>query len=137
MAYLWHREVRITSYCGCVMKLVCCSFWRKILTAKNFEEDRWPKPPQFWRFFKALISNRGKAGDPQYRRFLNQIESTYAAISNQTQGSVIIDSSKRPIFALAAARLPNVRLTTIHLVRDSRGCVFSWINRKARTELGE
>jgi hypothetical protein len=137
MAYLWDPEVRNTSYCGCGMKLDCCSFWRKILAAQHFEEDRSPETPQFWRFFEDLIYKKRKADDPQYRRFLNQIESTYAAISNQTQGSVIIDSSKRPIFALAAARLPDVRLTTIHLVRDSRGCVFSWINRKARTELGE
>jgi hypothetical protein len=137
MAYLWDPEIRNTSYCGCGKKLDCCSFWRKILAAQHFEEDRSPEVLQFWRFFEDLISNRGKASDPQYHRFLNQIESTYAAISNQTRGSVIIDSSKRPIFALAAARLPNVRLTTIHLVRDSRGCVFSWINRKARRELGE
>jgi hypothetical protein len=137
MAYLWDPEVRNTSYCGCGMKLDCCSFWKKILTAHDFEEDRSPEVLEFWKFFEDLVSNGGKAGDPQYRRFLNQIESTYAAISNQTQGSVIIDSSKRPIFALAAAKLPNVRLTMIHLVRDSRGCVFSWINRKARTELGE
>ena len=104
MAYLWDPEVRNTSYCGCGTKLDCCSFWKKILAAHDFEEDRSPEILPFWQFFEDLISNGGKAGDPEYRRFLNQIESTYAAISNQTQGSVIIDSSKRPIFALAAAK---------------------------------
>jgi hypothetical protein len=113
-----------------------CPFWNKILT-EYFEQDRSPDSRQFWRFFEDLVCNTGKIDDARYRRFLNQMESTYAAISGQTQGRVIIDSSKRPIFALAAARLPNVKLTMIHLVRDSRGCVFSSITRKARTELGE
>ena len=136
MAYLWDPKIRMTSYCGCGIKLDRCPFWNKILT-EYFEQDRSPDSRQFWRFFEDLVYNRGKIADSRYRRFLNQMQSTYAAISDQTQGRVIIDSSKRPIFALAAARLSNVRLTMIHLVRDSRGCVFSWITRKARTELGE
>ena len=136
MAYLWDPKIRTTSYCGCGVKLDRCPFWNKILT-EYFEQDRSPDSRQFWRFFEDLVCNTGKIDDARYRRFLNQMESTYAAISDQTQGRVIIDSSKRPIFALAAARLPNVKLTMIHLVRDSRGCVFSSITRKARTELGE
>jgi len=136
MAYLWDPKIRTTSYCGCGVKLDHCPFWNKILT-EYFEQDRSPDSRQFWRFFEDLVCNRGKIDDARYRRFLNQMESTYTAISDQTKGRVIIDSSKRPTFALAAARLPNVRLTMIHLVRDSRGCVFSWITRKARTELGE
>lgn len=136
MAYLWDPKIRTTSYCGCGVKLDRCPFWNKILT-EYFEQDRSPDSRQFWRFFEDLVCNRGKIDNAGYRQFLNQMESTYAAISDQTQGKVIIDSSKRPIFALAAARLPNVKLTMIHLVRDSRGCVFSSITRKARTELGE
>jgi len=49
---------------------------------------------------------------------------------------VIIDSSKRPFFGLAVSRT-KVSVTFIHLVRDSRGCAFSWKKAKARTELGE
>lgn len=136
MAYLWDPKVRKTSYCGCGLKLDHCAFWSKVLT-NDFEKQRSPETAQFWQFFGDLVGNGGRFGDAEYRRFLNRIESTYAAISDQTRASVIIDSSKRPIFALAAARLPNVRLTMIHLVRDSRGCVSSWIKRKPRTELGE
>jgi len=140
MAYLWEPEVRNNSYCGCGTKLDCCPFWSKILTAQqylDFEKDRSPDVPQFWRFFRDLIRGRDGANDPEYRRFLNRLESIYRAISDQTDGSVIIDSSKRPLFGLAASRLPNAEVTLIHLVRDSRGCTFSWIQRKARRELGE
>lgn len=137
MAYLWDPEVRTGSYCGCGLKLDRCPFWEKVLTGQQFDKDRSPDTAQFWRFLKDLTYNRSKRGDPQYRAFLNQIETTYARIGDQTQGNVIIDSSKRPMFALAATRLPNVKVTMIHLVRDSRGCVFSWLTRKPRAELGE
>ena len=140
MAYLWEAEVRNNSYCGCGTKLDCCPFWNKILTAQqcsDFEEDRSPDVPQFLRFFVDLIRRRDSSNDPQYRRFLNRLESIYRAISDQTHGSVIIDSSKGPIFGLAVSRLPGASVTLIHLVRDSRGCAFSWMGRKARSELGE
>ena len=139
MAYLWEPEVRNNSYCGCGTKLDCCPFWRKILTAQQsfFEKDRSPEVSQFWQFFRDLLNKEDGASGPQYRRFLDQIGSVYRAISEQTHGSVIIDSSKKPIFGLAVCRVPNVSATLIHLVRDSRGCAFSWTRRKARQELGE
>src|SRR5207249_3145450 len=129
MAYLWEPEVRNTSYCGCGIKLACCPFWKRILTAQqclDFEKDRSPETPQFRRFFGDLICRRYSASNPGYRQFLDRIEYIYGAISDQTQGSVIIDSSKRPIFGLAVSRLPGINVTLIHLVRDSRGCAFSW-----------
>jgi hypothetical protein len=140
MAYLWESEVRNNSYCGCGTKLDSCPFWSKILAGQqslDFEKERSPDVPQFARFFGDLLRRRDNSNDPDYRRFLNRLESIYHAISEQTQGSVIIDSSKQPIFGLAASRLPNASVTLIHLVRDSRGCAFSWMGRKARPELGE
>ncbi len=137
MAYLWEPEVRNNSYCGCGIKLTCCPFWKKILTTRQFDENRSPGTPQFWRFFRDLIYREHRGNDLRYRQFLNQIESVYQAISDQTQGSIIIDSSKRPTFGLAVSRLSRASVTLIHLVRDSRGCAFSWTNRKARAELGD
>lgn len=139
MAYLWDPEVRNNSYCGCGTKLDCCPFWRRILDAQQsfFEKDRSPDARLFWRFFRDLICRGNGTNDPKYQRFLNRLESVYSAISEQTDGSVIIDSSKRAIFGLAASRLPRANVTLIHLVRDSRGCAFSWKARKPRRELGE
>jgi hypothetical protein len=140
MAYLWEPEVRNDSYCGCGIKWDCCPFWRRVLAAQqslDFEKERSPDAPQFLQFFGDLIRGRDNSNDFQYQRFLNQLESIYRAISDQTHGSVIIDSSKRPVFGLAASRLPSASVTLIHLVRDSRGCTFSWMKRKARRELGE
>jgi len=140
MAYLWEPEVRNNSYCGCGIKWDCCPFWKRVLSAQqclDFEKDRSPDVPQFWRFFGDLVRRRDSSDDAHYRRFLNQIESIYRAISEQTHQSIIVDSSKGPVFGLAVSRLPGASVTLIHLVRDSRGCAFSWMERKARRELGE
>ena len=139
MAYLWDAGVRNNSYCGCGTKLDSCPFWKRILDAQQsvFEKERSPDARLFWRFFGDLIRRGNGASDPQYQRFLNRLESLYSAISEQTHGSVIIDSSKRAIFGLAASRLAGANVTLIHLVRDSRGCAFSWKARKPRRELGE
>jgi hypothetical protein len=140
LAYLWDPKVRNNSYCGCGVKWDCCPFWTRTVALQqglHFEEGRSPETRQFWRFFGDLICRGENTNDPKYRRFLNQLESVYCAISEQTNDSVVIDSSKKPIFGLAVSRLPNVRATFVHLVRDSRGCVFSWTQRKARLELGE
>ena len=140
LAYLWDPNVRNTSFCGCGLEFDHCSFWRRVLAAQeclDFGQDRSPEAAQFWRFFEDLIYKRDGANDQRYRRFLDRLESIYRAVNEQTQGSVIIDSSKKPIFALAASRLPNVDVTLIHLVRDSRGSAFSWTQRKARPELGQ
>jgi hypothetical protein len=83
------------------------------------------------------LVHKGRSSDSQhYKQFLKQIESIYLAIHDQTGCSVIIDSSKRPFFGLAVSRT-KVSVTFIHLVRDSRGCAFSWKKAKARMELGK
>jgi len=135
MAYLWEQRVRNNSYCGCGSKWTNCSFWKNILgdlPSSDFSKARSP----FGAFFRDLVSKGRPADDQDYERFVNQIESIYQAIHDQTGCSVIIDSSKRPFFGLAVSRT-KVSVTFVHLVRDSRGCAFSWKKAKARVELGK
>jgi LPS sulfotransferase NodH len=140
MAYLWEQSVRNNSYCGCGSKWTNCSFWKSILehvASPDFQKERSPDTRQFWAFFRDLV-RKGRSSDNQhYKHFLKQIESIYLAINHQTGSSVIIDSSKRPFFGLAVSRTQGVSVTFIHLVRDSRGCAFSWKKAKARVELGK
>lgn len=140
MAYLWEQNVRNNSYCGCGSKWASCPFWQSVLAAQptlNFQQERSPEAGQFWSFFADLLHQKRSSNRDHYESFLSQIESVYRAISDRTDGNVIIDSSKRPVFGLAASKIKGVSLTFIHLVRDSRGCVFSWKKAKARMELGK
>jgi LPS sulfotransferase NodH len=139
LTYLWAERVRNETYCGCSSKWMNCPFWTsilKVLPSRDFAEDRSPDAPQFWGFFRDLL-RKGHASDNQrYQRFLDQIESVYLAIHDQTGCRVIIDSSKEPFFGLAVSNT-KLNVTFVHLVRDSRGCAFSWKKAKARMELGK
>ena len=42
----------------------------------------------------------------------------------------LIDSSKEPSWAFVLGTLPGVRLSVVHLVRDSRAVAFSWMKQK-------
>jgi hypothetical protein len=140
MAYLWEQSVRNNSYCGCGSKWTNCSFWKSILgdlPSPGFQKERSPDTGQFWAFFRDLVRTGRSSDNQHYEHFLKQIESIYLAINGQTGCSVIIDSSKRPFFGLAVSRTQGVSVTFIHLVRDSRGCAFSWKKAKARIELGK
>ena len=139
LTYLWAERVRNETYCGCNSKWMNCPFWKRILDAlpsRDFAEDRSPDAPQFWGFFRDLVRKGHPSDDQYYQRFLDQIESVYLAIHEQTGGRVIVDSSKEPFFGLAVSRT-KLNVTFVHLVRDSRGCAFSWQKAKARMELGK
>jgi hypothetical protein len=139
MAYLWEESVRNKSYCGCGAKWSDCPFWKSIierLPKCDFQNDRSPDTRQFWAFFSDLLHKGQQSRNVRYQRFLEQLQSVYLTLSEQSGGKVIIDSSKKPIFALALSNLPHVQAIFVHLVRDSRGCAYSWKNRKARAELG-
>jgi hypothetical protein len=53
------------------------------------------------------------------------LERLYDSIRRLTGARVIVDSSKAPAYALALARLENVQLSVVHLVRDPRATAFS------------
>ena len=50
----------------------------------------------------------------------------YRAIREVSGCSVVVDSTKRPPFAMLLRTIPAIELRVIHLVRDSRGVAFSW-----------
>jgi len=135
MAYLWEQRVRNNSYCGCGSKWTNCSFWKNILgdlSSPDFQKEK----TRFGAFFRDLVRKRRPSDDEDYEHFVKEIESIYRSIHDQTGCSVIIDSSKKPFFGLAVSRT-KVSVTFVHLVRDGRGCAFSWKKAKARMELGK
>ena len=61
----------------------------------------------------------------------------YRAILTVAGAQVVVDSTKNPPYAyfLRAARASGLRMRVLHLVRDSRGVVHSWMKRVARPEV--
>ena len=67
-----------------------------------------------------------------YRRILTKL---YCAIQSVSGSQVIVDSSKGPRYAMLLNEIPEIDLRVVHLVRDSRGVVYSWQKKHVKPEV--
>ncbi len=133
--YLWMKEHPAGFECGCGEVIFDCPVWRPVLeeismtTEKRYairqlRRDSWrnddvPARYREWR--------RG-AADLAYPRALGEL---YHAIVDRTDASVVVDSTKNPSDALAAALAPDVDLHLLHVVRDPRAAAYSGMQEKS------
>jgi len=68
-------------------------------------------------------------------RYAELTARVYAAILTVSGAEVVVDSTKNPPYAYFLRRAPGVGLRVLHLVRDSRGVVHSWMKRVERPEI--
>ena len=69
------------------------------------------------------------------RRYSELTERLYSAILEVAGARVVVDSTKNPPYAYFLRRVSGVDLRVVHLVRDSRGVVFSWMKKMVRPEI--
>lgn len=135
---LWDRGVKALCGCGCVLE--DCPIWRHI-----FLEAFGVAPGRF--DFRASAKLRRQCVRSRHmcllsssllRRCVNMPLEPYLDLQGRlyraackTSGAaVIVDSSKHPAYAYALGLLDFVELYIVHLVRDPRGCAYSWTVRK-------
>ena len=134
---LWQRGVMENRPCGCGEPFHDCPFWTEVGTRAfggwdaldreavlqlRYSLDRpWSAP-----VLLAAGARRGGGRLASYRTILGRL---YAAIQATSGARVVVDSSKLPTHALILRGVPGVDLRLLHLVRDSRGVVFSWQKR--------
>ena len=68
-------------------------------------------------------------------RYAELTARVYAAILTVSGAEIVVDSTKNPPYAYFLRRAPGVGLRVLHLVRDSRGVVHSWMKRVERPEI--
>lgn len=129
---LWQRGLVENRPCGCGAAFRDCPFWTEVghrafggwstldldeVLRLRYSLDRgWSVP--------ILSVRPGPA-----RRYREVLGSLYGAIGRVSGAEVVVDSSKLPSHALLARIAPSVDLRMVHLVRDSRGVVYSWEKR--------
>jgi len=145
LTYIWERGLEQDQLCGCGLRFGECDFWQTVVRRAFGQLDAARVA-----HYRAL-RNRCMAyaslprmvwpglRTPQRRRELAEygaaLTSLYAAISEISGSPVVIDSSKYPSEACLLSELPGIEFALVHLVRDSRGVVFSWQRRKERPEI--
>jgi hypothetical protein len=132
---LWLRGCIEDRLCGCGAHFHECDFWTTVgreafggwsrvdasdmLRLRGMVDRPWTTP-------SLLRPRLLRRLDRDASRYVDALERLYRAISEVSGRRVIVDSSKIPSYCLLLTRIPDADVRVIHLVRDSRGVVFSW-----------
>ena len=140
---VWLRGVIEDRLCGCGERFHACDVWSKIgqeafggwdavdVEAVHDLRVRLDRP---WSPPRVLTSRLSPALDGDVQRYVDHLSALYRAIADVSGARVIVDSSKIPTYALLLRRIPGIDLRVLHLVRDSRGVVFSWQKQVVRPD---
>jgi hypothetical protein len=143
VVHLWSRGVDANELCGCGLPFLECPFWSEVgrrafggwsevdvkeILALQRRVDRNRFIPYM---LFPVLSTRFRRDLQEYSA---RLERLYRAISEVSDGAVIVDSSKHASTAFLLRQVRSVRLRVIHLVRDSRGVAFSLAKQVRRPE---
>ena len=138
----WRRGVVANELCGCGEPIRNCPFWIAVANDAfgGFEftgieeitaaEDRLLIPLRRGVQFKFPGLLRG-AARADFERMATARLALMRSITRVSGATLIIDSSKGPLYGAALARTPGLDLRPLHLVRDSRAVAYSWSKVKA------
>jgi len=128
--------------CSCGRSYQMCDFWNP-----NFEalygakwQDKFNQMKIEGELPRSLhlpgLALKKKFNQTNKLQALNKIQETINHVVNllsyiqeHSTSSLIIDTSKAAPFAWLLAQHPDVHLVTVHLIRDPRATLFSWLNR--------
>jgi hypothetical protein len=139
---VWERGLVEDRLCGCGERFSDCAFWRKVgETAfggwENVDVARIRRlrasVDRPWTALALLLPRRLWPRRGQVDEYLGVLRDLYAGVAEASDADVVVDSSKIPTYCLLL-RAAGLRPRVLHLVRDSRGVVFSWQKRVVRPD---
>lgn len=128
---LWDPVLTNDSPCACGEPVTRCPVWSKVLTRLDDVD-----PDQVARWQREVVSETRllrllRPGQwPALASYREVMERVYAAITEVTGCRTIVDTSKRPSYALVVRDLPGADPYFVHLVRDPRASAYSWRTRR-------
>jgi hypothetical protein len=142
--YLWERGINEDRLCGCGRPIRECPLWSAVLERTLGElgpatVDRMANSTRRLNRTRRLLSQRRLAGgqlreeDDEYLRTLERL---YLELAAESGSRVIIDASKNPLYGHLLTRSAQLRVRTVHLIRDPRAVAFSWRRHKWNPDSG-
>jgi hypothetical protein len=152
VVHLNDRGIVENQRCGCGEAFADCPFWTKVGDAAfggwaqidGRAQHELRRSIDRNRFILRLLWPSGS-----YRRRVDEYVEYLAAIYRAIDevggdvvgadvvgaGTVVVDTSKHPSYALLLRRVPNVDLRVVHMVRRPEGVAHSWAKSVARPEI--
>jgi hypothetical protein len=140
---LWDRGPE--TLCGCGRLLKDCDLWREVCleafgsTPESFDFRAYERKRQNCARSRHLIllpsPRLRRSLNPELESYVQTLTRLYRALERVTGARVLVDSSKQPAHAylLQMSRVAEVYI--VHLIRDPRGCAYSYQRRKAHPAL--
>lgn len=139
---LWDRGAK--ALCGCGSLMEDCAIWRQIffdafgVAPRQFDFQASAKlrrqcvrSRHMCLLWSSLLRRCAKMPLAPYLDLQGRL---YKAACKASGAAVIVDSSKHPAYAYVLGLFEFVELYIVHLVRDPRGCAYSWAVRKVHPD---
>jgi len=117
--------------CTCGQTARSCPLWCEVhdrwVEAIGHDVEPWAASTPRWERFVAgpRLAWRARRPSQSIRRHLRFTQALFDALAAATGKKVLVDSSKAPSRLAVLARIPDLDLAVVHLVRDPRGVVWS------------
>jgi len=138
----WRRGLQWREVCGCGQPIPECPFWADVV-ADAFGSFEAVDHEQLTRVEDRLLRDLRNTVPLRFPRLLSKrmrrdlavmLEARvrmFRSIAKVAGASLVIDSSKGPLYGQALRLSPGLDVYGVHLVRDSRAVAYSWARRKA------
>jgi hypothetical protein len=144
LRYLWQAGVAGDELCGCGQPFSQCEFWTAV-GERAFGGWEAVDVDEVLELEAAVLRHRNVPAlavpamfggySDKLRRYAELTERVYAAVAEEAGARVVVDSTKNPPYAYFLRRVAGIDLRVVHLVRDSRGVVYSWMKKVVRPEI--
>lgn len=136
----WEWALVKDGQCGCGAPLSRCPVWEDVFAAFSAATDSIA----IQEIFKLASAELHSWKVPLWRRFPywrtkmlerlaayhERLQLLYQTIQTAQGCRVIVDSSKNAAYAFQLARMPQIDLYAVHLIRDPRATAYSWSRAK-------
>ncbi|HEX9855851.1 MAG TPA: sulfotransferase [Acidimicrobiia bacterium] len=139
--WIWERGVAQNRLCGCGEPFLECPFWGAVLSpaeeqaAAAAHEAGRRATLEGLRPLRLVGRHWTRRASEAQRRYVSRTDRLYRAVASVADAGVLVDSSKRPVYAFALTKAPSLDVYVVHLVRDPRAVVFSWRRRKVNPDI--
>jgi hypothetical protein len=144
LVHLWERGVAGNELCGCGARFHDCKFWLRVgaeafggwEAVDSAEMLSLHRSVNRHRFIPFMVTPSVSRSYERRANVYGELqERLYRAIQRVTGCRIVVDSSKEVPYPFLLARVEGLRLSLVHLVRDSRGVAHSWQKRVVRPEV--
>lgn len=133
--WIWRRGALENQHCGCGQPFKSCPFWSEVFE-RAFGDSGEVHAEGIAELIDSRLRTRHLLGASLLQRRLladaetavlgEALSKLYQAIQYVSQASIIVDTSKSPVYGRLLQELEGLDVQALQLVRDPRAVSYSW-----------